>query len=125
MKSLEAVLKESDAISLHVTHENSNKGIIGTKEISRLKESVIIVNTVDPELIDEQALAEAIKTGKVYGYAYEGEDLENSPLSGLENAIGLKGFGWFTTEALENLYKIWVENIVALAKGRPTNIVSS
>jgi len=49
--------------------------------------------------------------------------LVNTPLVNLENAVGIKGFAWYTKEALNNLYKIWVNNIEALAKGKPQNRV--
>lgn len=123
MKSLNEVLKESDAISLHTTHEKANNEMIGAKEIAKMKKGVIIVNTVDRELVDEKAMANAIKSGKVYSYGYEAEDLVHTPLAKLENAIGIKGFAWYTKEALENLYKIWIENLSALAKGKPQNRV--
>lgn len=123
MKSLNQVLEESDAISLHTTHEESNNRMIGEKEIAKMKKGVIIVNTVDRELVDEKAMVTALKSGKVYAYAYEGEDLVHTPLAKLENAVGIKGFAWFTKEALENLYRIWVANIEVLAKGKPQNRV--
>jgi lactate dehydrogenase-like 2-hydroxyacid dehydrogenase len=124
MKTLDEVLKEADAISLHTTHEENNKRIIGREQITKMKDGLIIVNTVDRELVDEEAMAEALKSGKVYGYAYEGEDLLNTPLAKVENAIGLKGFGWYTKEAMANLYKIWTDNIVTMAKGSPQNRVA-
>lgn len=123
MVSLKTLLKNADAISFHTTHEDQNVGIIGKEEIALMTDGVIIVNTVDRELIHETALAQALKSGKVYGYAYEGEDLVNTPLAKVENAIGIMGFGWYTKEALENLYQIFVDNIVALAKGKPQNRV--
>lgn len=123
MKSLNKVLKESDAISLHTTHEESNNKMIGEKEIAKMKNGVIMVNTVDRELVDEVAMAKALRSGKIYAYAYEGEDLVHTPLAKLENAVGIKGFAWYTKEALDNLYKIWIENLSALAKGKPQNLV--
>ena len=123
MVSLNQLLKESDAISLHTTHEDVNKGLIGRTEIAKMKKGVIIVNTVDRELVDEKEMAQALKSGKVDSYAFEGEDLVHTPLSKQENAIGIKGFGWYTKEALDNLYRIWVSNLVALAKSSPQNRV--
>lgn len=123
MKSLDRVLKESDAISLHTTHEETNNKMIGEKEIVKMKKGVIVVNTVDRELVDEVAMTKALKSGKVYAYAYEGEDLAHTPLAKLENAVGIKGFAWYTKEALDNLYKIWIENLSALKKGKPQNLV--
>ena len=124
MVSLEKLLEQSDFISLNTTHESANDNMIGKSELNRMKKGVIIVNTVDRALVDEQAMAQALKSGQVDTYVYEGEDLIHTPLAGLENAIGFKGFAWYTKEALENLYKIFVGNVVALAKGKPQNLVS-
>lgn len=124
MVSLDKLLKDSDAIALHTTHEESTNGLVDKEMLSKVKPGVIIVNTVDREIVNEADMVEALKSGKVAWYAYEGEDLKNTPLAKVENAIGIKAFGWYTTEALQNLYRIWVENIAALAKGSPQNRVA-
>ena len=123
--SLDELLAEADAISLHVTHKDENDNLIGREQLAKMKEGAIVVNVAFRECLDETAMAEALKSGKVFGYAYEGEDLENTPLAGLDNAIGLKPFGWYTKEALQNLFKIWVDNIEAHAKGSPRNVIQS
>lgn len=123
MVSLDQLLKEADTISLHTTHEKANNNIISKTQLTKMKKGVIIINTVDRELVDEKAMADALKSGKVDTYVYEGEDLVHTPLAKLENAIGFKGFAWFTKEALDNLYRIWINNLVALAKGKPQNLV--
>ena len=123
--SLDELLTKSDAISIHVTHKDENTNMLGKEELAKMKDKVVIVNIADREAIDEEAMAQAIKSGKVFGYAYEAENLENTPLANLDNAIGLKGFGWYTTEALINLFQVWVDNIVAIAKGKPQNIIQA
>ena len=123
MKSIEKVLNESDVISLHTTYEEENKGMISEEEIEKMKKGVVIVNTADRSLVDERAMADAIKNGKVDSYVYEAEDLENTPLAKVENAIGLKGFGWYTKEALDKAFEVWVDNIVTIVKNRPQNRV--
>ncbi len=122
--SLDDLLKESDAISIHITHRDENKHFIGKDQISKMKSGVIIVNMADREQVDEEAMAEAMKSGKVFGYAFEGEDLTSTPLAKVDNAIGLKGFGWYTKEALERLFEVWVKKIESIAKGKPQNVVS-
>ena len=124
MRTLNQVLNESDAISLHTTHEEVNNKMIGKEQLAKMKNGVIIVNTVDRELVDEEAMAQAIKSEKVYGYAYEGENLVDTPLATLDNVIGIKGFAWYTKEALNNLYEIWVSNLKALSQGKPQNRVA-
>jgi len=124
MKSLEEVLRESDAIAFHTTHEDSNKTFIKKEHLALMKKGVIIVNTADREIIDEDALAVAITSGQVDMYAYEAEDLTSPPLGTLERVIGLKGFGYYTKEALVNLYDIFITDLKALVDGKPTNVVN-
>lgn len=124
MKSLEEVLIESDVISLHLAENEETKDIISKERIAKLKDGVIIINTADRSLVDEEAMAEALKSGKVDSYALEAEGLTSTPLGGIENAILFRGFGWFTKEALERNKEIWVNNIEGIVKGKPINVVS-
>lgn len=124
MKSLNQLLKQSDAISINVIDSPKTEHMLSTKQFNQMKDSVIIVNTADRAIIDEQAMAKAIKSGKVYGYAFEAKDLDKPPLAKLENAIGIKGFGWYTKEAINNLMQIWIDNIKAIAQNKPQNIVN-
>jgi len=121
MKSLEKVLAKSDVISLHLAENKETKGIISKDRIAKLKKGVIIVNTADRSLVNEKAMAQALKSGQVDSYALEAEDLTSPPLGRLENAILIKGFGWFTKEALERNKEIWINNIDGIAKGNPIN----
>ena len=123
MVSLNQLLKSADVITLHCNHEDKNVGMIGTREIAKMKDGVIVVNTVERDLVDEAAMAKAIKSGKVDSYGYEGEDLVHTPLAKLENAIGIQSFGWFTKEALANQREIWTKNLLTMARGKPTNRV--
>ncbi|HLL61180.1 MAG TPA: NAD(P)-dependent oxidoreductase [Candidatus Nitrosocosmicus sp.] len=123
LTSLKKLLEQSDAIAFHVTNRPENIKMIGNEEIARMKKEVIIVNTANREIIDEQAMAEGLKSGQVFGYAFEGEDLDNTPLKGIDRAIGIKGFGWYTKESMNNLYQIWTDNIICLSKNKPQNTV--
>jgi len=129
MKSLNYVLSQSDALSIHLGCNKQTHHFISKKEITHMKKGVIIVNLIGPvppeqEVVDKKAMSRALKMGKVAFYAYEGEDLTNNPLSKAENAIGLKGFAWYTKDALDRAKKIWVDNIVGLTKNKPINSIS-
>ena len=116
--TLNQLLKESDAISFHTTRKDTKQNMIGKIEFSKMKKGVFIINTTpDLQLINEKAMTDALKSGQVDTY------ISDAPFKNLENAIGFHFFGWYTKEALENLYNIWVDNIVALAKGKPQNRV--
>lgn len=124
MKSLDEVLAESDAISIHLAHNDETNHFISTEQLDKMKDGVIIVNLASREIVNEQAMAEALKSGKVASYAYEGEDLESGPLSNIETAIGLKPFAWYTREAMDRAAEIFTNSITSIAKGNPINVVS-
>jgi len=123
MISLEELLKKSDAIAIHTTHEPANENLIGEKELRSVKNGVIFVNTADRTVINEEAMAKALISKQVAGYAFEAEDLKTGPLATLENAVALKGFGWYTKEAIERLIQILVDSVVAHAAGKPIHLV--
>lgn len=124
MKSLDEVLSQSDALAFHTTHTDANHGFIGKEQIAKMKHGVIIVNTADEALIDEAAMAKAIKNGKVDMYTSEGTLFENTPLAEMERAIGLNGFGYYTREAIRNLFEIFADDVVTIAQGKPINVVN-
>lgn len=120
-KSIEEVLTKSDVIAIHLAENKETEHFLSKERIEMLKDGVVVVNTSDRSIVDEVAMAKALKSGKVDQYCFEGENPKGSPLSGIETAIMFKGFGWFTKEALEKNKEIWVDNIVGVAKGAPHN----
>lgn len=123
MLSLSRVLKNSDVISINVSCNEQTRKMISKKELQKVKKGVIIVNLAMRKIVDEKAMAEALKSGKVSAYAYEGEDLSPGPLAEIENAIGLKGFAWYTRESLSRVKEIWTRSIISLAEDEPINLV--
>jgi len=124
MKSLNEVLTESDAISINLAHNEETRHLISKEQLAKVKKGAIIVNLAAKEIVDEKAMAKALKSGKVASYAYEGEDLKSGSLSNVETAIGLKGFAWYTRDALDRAMEIWTNSIVSLVKGKPINVIS-
>ena len=129
MKSLDKVLSEADALSVNLACNKETHHFIAEKEIKKMKKGVIVVNLIGPvtpdrEVVSKKAMAKALKEGKVAAYAYEAENLMDNPLSHIENAIGLKGFAWYTRDALDRAMEIWTNSVVSLVKGKPINVVS-
>jgi D-3-phosphoglycerate dehydrogenase len=123
LHSLNYVLRHSDFLSLHLRTTPDTMNFITKDRVQLLKHGVTIVNTANRHLVDEQAISSALKLGQVDSYALEAEDLKSGPLPKCPNAFLFKGFGWYTKEALERNKEIWVNNILGLAKGKPTNLV--
>ena len=88
--TLERLLTESDFISLHTALSPATQKMINAKSIQKMKKTARIVNAARGELIDEAALADALKSGRLAGAALDvfvEEPPKNSPLIGLPNVI--------------------------------------
>jgi len=68
-KPLNSLLKISDIVSLHVHLTPKTKGMIGKKELQRMKSTAVLINTARGKLVDERALLAALKTKSIAGYA--------------------------------------------------------
>jgi len=120
--SLKQLLKESDFITLHLPLTSSTKGIIGVKELTMVKPTVRIINCGRGGLVDEEALAKAIKEKRVAGAAidvFAKEPTTKSALFENDNIIVTPHLGASTTEAQAMVAKDAAEQIVAVFKGQP------
>ena len=120
--SLEDLLKTSDFITLHTPLTDSTRDLIGPKQLAMVKPSVRFVNCARGGLIDEKALAQAIKKGKVAGAAidvFSDEPATDSPLLTCDRVIVTPHLGGSTVEAQANVAKAVTEQIVAVLEGKP------
>lgn len=103
---LEKLFQRADFITLHTPLTERTRNIIGANALAEMKPSVRIINCARGGLIDEAALAEALKAGRVAGAAldvFEEEPARESPLFSLPNVICTPHLGAATTEAQENV----------------------
>ena len=104
--SFENLLKRSDVISLHTSLSAATEKIIGATAIAQMKRGTRLVNCARGELIDEAALAEALRSGRLAGAAvdtFAQEPPTNSPLLGLPNLIATPHIAGSTAEAQEEV----------------------
>jgi D-3-phosphoglycerate dehydrogenase len=102
LKPLDDVLKAADYLSLHMALTPQTSGIIGAETISKMKKGVRIVNCARGELVDEAAVAAAIKEGHIAGMAadvFREEPPKTSPLIGLPQVIATPHIAGSTNEA--------------------------
>ncbi len=112
--SLPELLAASDLITLHAVVTPETKGMINAEAIAAMKDGVILVNVARGKLMDENALAEALKTGKVAAAGldvYMEEPPAHCPLIGLPNVIHTPHLGASTIEAQRNVSIEIVEQI--------------
>jgi D-3-phosphoglycerate dehydrogenase len=119
--SFEELIKSSNVISLNCSLTKETTGLIGKKEFAAMKKGVIIVNTARGKLIDEQALVDALESGKVFSAGlgvYEEEPAVNAGLLNNPNVVLLPHVGTSTWETQKNMELLVLENLeTAVKKG--------
>ena len=122
INDLNVIYKECDYITIHVPLLDSTKKMIGVDEIAQMKDGVVLLNFARDLLVDEEALAEALKAGKVKKYVC---DFPNTTTAGVENAIIIPHLGASTAESEDNCAKMAVQELMEyLEKGNIINSVN-
>ena len=124
---LETLLKKSDILSLHAPFNEQTNNIINTNTIDKMKDGAILINTARGKLIDDSALAVALKSGKIKGAGLDVLTLEppkdGNPLFGIENCIITPHISWAAVETRQRLVGIVAENLSAFLNSTPQNEV--
>ena len=121
ISALDELIRESDIISLHVPHNEQTHNIINRERIAAMKDGVIIINTSRGGLIDEDAAADYVESGKIYGMgvdAFEAEPPRPHRLYSFENVITTPHSGAHTGEAVEAMMQMSTDNLFAVLEGR-------
>ena len=107
--SLDTICQECDYITLHVPAVDSTKGMINKAAIDQMKDGMVILNFARDVLVNEDDLAEALKSGKVKKYV---TDFANPKSVAMENTIVIPHLGASTEESEDNCAKMAVQEIM-------------
>jgi glycerate dehydrogenase len=124
------VLAESDVVSLHLPLTPQTRNLIGARELASMKRDALLINTARGGLVDEQALAEALRAGVIAGAGFDVLSVEppaqGNPLLELDlpNFILTPHVAWSGRQAMQALADQLVESIEAFAAGKPRNLVT-
>jgi glyoxylate reductase len=125
---LSTLLKESDFISLHVPFTEKTHHLIGKKELKMMKKSAILINTSRGPVIDEKALAHALKEKWIFGAGldvYENEPSIEKELLKLDNVVLQPHSASATFESRNNMAILAAKNMIAGLKGKkPPNCIN-
>ena len=120
---LPTLYKESDYITVHVPKTKETAGMIAAEQIATMKPTVRLINVARGGIIDEAALAEAAKSGRIAGAAIDVFSVEpataDNPLLGIPNIITTPHLGASTEEAQVNVAIDIAEQIVDVLNGKP------
>lgn len=126
--SLDELFEKSDIISLHIPANAQTKGLIGKDLLTKMKTTAIIINTARGPIMDNAALAELLKAGKIAGAGldvYESEPPlpEKYPLLDAPNTILLPHVGYASKEAMQKRFVIVRSNLNSYLSGKQENII--
>lgn len=125
--SFQELLSTSDFISIHVPLTPETRGMIGREEVERMKHGAFIINTSRGGIVDEEALYEALKKGKLGGAAldvYSKEPPPDHPLLKLDSVICTPHIGGSTPEAQLRIALAMAEDLLRVVRGEePVNKV--
>jgi glyoxylate reductase len=120
--SLDELLIGSDVISIHVPGGAGTRHMIDRKVLARMKRSAILVNTSRGSVVDEEALAWALKEHLIAAVAldvYEHEPAIRQELIAMENVVLAPHLGSATRETRTAMAQLAVDNVLAVLAGKP------
>lgn len=126
--SLEELLAESDIVSLHTPLTEGTKGLINKERLSLMKPSAILINTARGPVVDNTALAEALKKGEIAGAGIDVFEIEpplasDHPLFDAPNTVLTPHIAFATKEAIIRRAEITFNNIHKWLEGNPQNVM--
>lgn len=126
--SAEELLREADIVSLHCPQTAENLHMIDAAALESMKNGAILLNTARGGLIDEQAVADALKRGKLRFYGADVVSAEpigaDNPLLTAPNCYLTPHIAWAPKETRVRLHGVVLENLRAFLAGRPQNVVN-
>jgi len=128
--SFDEVLETSDILSLHLPLTAQTRNLISAKELIRMKRSALLINTARGGLVDEMALADALRAGVIGGAGFDVLVQEPPPPDNVLLNLRLPNFlltphsAWASSQAMQVLVDQLIDNLEAWVAGTPQNVVS-
>ena len=120
-RELDALLAESDIVSIHVPLTPETEGLIDARRLALLRDGACFVNTARGEIVDEQALVAELVSGRIRAGldVFTREPHVPEELLGLPNVVLTPHIGSATTQTREAMTRLVVDNLLAVRDGRP------
>jgi D-3-phosphoglycerate dehydrogenase len=125
---LDGLLSQSDVVSLHLVLSPETTGLIGERELSLMKSNAILVNTARGPMVDEKALVQALREGRIGGAGLDVFELEplppGHPLIEMDNVVLSPHTAAMTPETTLGGLDMAVDNVENFLAGNPSNVVN-
>ena len=126
--SLEDLFATADVVSLHLAYTAESHGVISRALLERMKPGAWFVNTARARLVDNDALADLLRAGRLRGAALDVHDTEPPPADyafrSMSNVLITPHIGYNTAEASSNMLRIAIATVEAFARGERLHVVN-
>jgi phosphoglycerate dehydrogenase-like enzyme len=124
----EALLRDSDIVSIHLRLSERSRGVIAAPELALMKPTAFLVNTARGPLVDEDDLADALRSRRIAGAALDAFGCEplpaDHPFRTLDNVLATPHIGYVTEENYGVFFADIVADIEAFLAGRPIRLLN-
>jgi phosphoglycerate dehydrogenase-like enzyme len=124
----EVLLETADVVTIHLQLSDRTRGLIGARELQRMKPSAILINTSRGPIVDEAALVHALRDGVIAGAGLDVFDTEplprHHPLRDVRRAVLTPHLGYVTEKTYEVFYGDAVEDVAAWLAGEPVRVIA-
>lgn len=121
--SVEDICRQADVLALHAPLTPATRHILDAQRIALLKPSAIVVNTSRGPLIEEAALVQALRDGKIFGAGldvFEEEPVHpDNPLLALGNVVVSDHTGWYSEQSVQDLQRKAAQEVARVFRGEP------
>jgi phosphoglycerate dehydrogenase-like enzyme len=124
----EELLQRSDIVTIHLRLSERTQGLIGAAELALMKPSALLINTSRGPIVDEDALLEALRTGRIAGAGIDVYDIEplpaDHPLRSAPNTVLTPHVGYVTDASYAVFFGEALEDIAAFLRGEPIRVIN-
>ena len=126
--SLDSLFATSDVVTLHCPLNASTRNMVNAERLKLMKPTAILINTARGPLVDEAALAHALKSGQLMAAGIDVMSKEppaiDNPLLAVDNCYVTPHIAWASKEARVRLLDVVTANLKAYLAGKPVNVVT-
>lgn len=112
--------QNSDIITLHAPLLDSTRGIVNADTLAKMKDGAVLINTARQEMMDMQAVAQALQCGRLLGAGFDAIDediVQNNPFAGMSNVVLTPHLGGNTVDNAVHMARRCAEQICAVSRG--------
>jgi phosphoglycerate dehydrogenase-like enzyme len=124
----DALLRRADVVTIHTRLSERTRGLLGAAELALMKPSAFLINASRGPIVDEAALIEALRRGRIAGAGLDVFDREpvapGHPLLALDNVVVTPHLGYVTHEVYRGFYGETLENILCYLRGEPRRVLN-